>query len=73
MTRRRPPTVAEALDTLARAWGVGWRVDDRPVPAHVEHRQALGGGVDTYRIYAVDGDRNVLLAQVPRDAYEDGA
>lgn len=71
MTAHRRPSAAQverALETIARCFGPAWSVGAR-VPAHVEW---LGGSVETFRVYAVDGDRNVLLAQVPRDAYEDG-
>jgi hypothetical protein len=65
--------VQNALRTLAAAWGDGWELGDRH-PAHVEQRVDLGGTIDTFRMYAVKpSGQNVLLAQVPRTALEDGA
>ena len=68
MTARQRPTVAEALAVLVEAWGDGWRLLD-PAPAHVEF---LGGGVESWRVYAGDGAREVLVAHVPRAALEPG-
>lgn len=74
MTAGKVPTpgqVERALRVLARTFGPEFVPDlDRPAPAHVEFVHRLGGTVDTYRIYARDGERDVYLAQVGRDALE---
>lgn len=69
VTARRRPTVAEALQVLAEAWGDKFELRP-PNPAHVEF---VGGGVETWRVYAADGAREVLVAHVPRAALEGGA
>ncbi len=72
MTGRRSPSprqVREALETLARSFGPGWQVGPM-VQAHVEYPPHRGGPVDTFRVYAVCGDRDVFVGQVPRAALD---
>lgn len=75
MTARRPTPAQtrRALETIAATFGPGWVVDPNHVKAHVEFLPQLGGPVDTFRVYAVAGQKNVYVAQVPRAALEGGA
>jgi hypothetical protein len=57
-------TVEEALRVLAEAWGPGYELRP-PAAAHVEF---VGGGVESFRVYAADGTREVLVGHVPRTA-----
>lgn len=65
--RRAPSSrqVRAALETIARSFGPGWEVGPM-VLAHVEYPAHRGGPVDTFRVYAVCGDRDVFIGQVPR-------